>query len=120
MPVRTFLEGWPVYRQLTGADPLGRGTAAQSKRSEHLQPRTKTADKVARSICPYCGVGCGLATVGGAVEAVHHRFVHLVAEGVEDRLPLLRVGERAGDPTACVQRVSRGEGFERRDQAVRC
>src|SRR6185369_2779678 len=58
-PVRTFLEGWPVYRQLTGTDPLGRGTAAQSKRSEHLQPRTKTADKVARSVCPYCGVGCG-------------------------------------------------------------
>ena len=57
--MRTFLEGWPVYRQLTGADPFGRGTAVQSKRSEHLQPRTKTADKVARSICPYCGVGCG-------------------------------------------------------------
>ena len=57
--MRTFLEGWPVYRQLTGADPFGRGTAVQSKRSEHLQPRTKTADKVARSVCPYCGVGCG-------------------------------------------------------------
>jgi formate dehydrogenase major subunit len=50
--VRTFLESWPVYRQLTGSDPLGRGAAAQSKRSAHLQPRTKTADKVARSVCP--------------------------------------------------------------------
>ena len=57
--MRTFLEGWPVYRQLTGADPLGRGAAAKSKRSEHLEPRTKTADKVARSVCPYCAVGCG-------------------------------------------------------------
>jgi formate dehydrogenase major subunit len=57
--VRTFLEGWPVYRQLTGSDPLGRGAAAQSTRSKHLEPRTRTADKVARSVCPYCGVGCG-------------------------------------------------------------
>jgi formate dehydrogenase major subunit len=57
--VRTFLEGWPVYRQLTGADPLGRGAAAQSKRSQGLRPRTATADSVARSVCPYCGVGCG-------------------------------------------------------------
>ncbi len=57
--MRTFLEGWPVYRQLTGADPLGRGAAAQSRRSQHLEPRTKTADKVARSVCPYCAVGCG-------------------------------------------------------------
>ena len=30
MGVRTWIEGWPVYRQLTGADPLGRGAAAQS------------------------------------------------------------------------------------------
>jgi formate dehydrogenase major subunit len=57
--VRTFIEGWPVYRQLTGADPLGRGAAAQSKRSTTLEPRTKTADSVARSVCPYCAVGCG-------------------------------------------------------------
>ena len=25
MAVRTFLAGWPVYRQLTGSDPLGPG-----------------------------------------------------------------------------------------------
>jgi hypothetical protein len=30
--LRTFIESWPVYRQLTGTDPLGRGTAAQSPR----------------------------------------------------------------------------------------
>jgi formate dehydrogenase major subunit len=57
--VRTFLEGWPVYRQLTGDDPLGRGAAAQSRHSKELTPRTRTADKVARSVCPYCAVGCG-------------------------------------------------------------
>jgi formate dehydrogenase major subunit len=59
MGVRTFLEGWPVYRQLTGTDPLGRGAAAMSRRSATLHARTETADSVARSVCPYCAVGCG-------------------------------------------------------------
>ena len=54
----TFL-GWPVVKQLTGDDPLGRGLAAQSDRSAALQPRTATADRVVDSICPYCAVGCG-------------------------------------------------------------
>jgi formate dehydrogenase major subunit len=47
----------PLLRQLR--DPLGLGRAAQSKRSAHLTPRTKTADKVVQSVCPYCAVGCG-------------------------------------------------------------
>lgn len=59
MGVRTWIEGWPVYRQLTGDDPLGRGEAARSARSAVLTPRTETADSVARSVCPYCAVGCG-------------------------------------------------------------
>jgi formate dehydrogenase major subunit len=59
MGVRTFIEGWPVYRQLTGTDPLGRGAAVQSERSRTLAARTDTADSVARSVCPYCAVGCG-------------------------------------------------------------
>jgi formate dehydrogenase major subunit len=57
--VRTWIEGWPVYRQLTGTDPLGRGAAAQSDRSKALTARTETADRVAKSVCPYCAVGCG-------------------------------------------------------------
>jgi formate dehydrogenase major subunit len=48
----------PFLRQLAG-DPLGLGKAAQSVRSEQLTPRTKTADRVVQSICPYCAVGCG-------------------------------------------------------------
>jgi formate dehydrogenase major subunit len=58
MRVRTWLESWPVFRQLTGDDRLGRGTAAQSPRSRALEPRTATADRVAHSVCPYCAVGC--------------------------------------------------------------
>jgi formate dehydrogenase major subunit len=59
MGVRTWIEGWPVYRQLTGLDPLGRGAAAMSTVSATLGPRTEQADGVARSVCPYCAVGCG-------------------------------------------------------------
>ena len=59
MGVRTWIEGWPVYRQLTGTDPLGRGAAAKSPRSEALSPRIEDADTMARSVCPYCAVGCG-------------------------------------------------------------
>jgi formate dehydrogenase major subunit len=59
MGVRTWIEGWPVYRQLTGTDPLGRGAAVQSDRSKALTARTETADSMARSVCPYCAVGCG-------------------------------------------------------------
>ena len=49
---------WPVYRQLTGGDRLGRGAAARSERTEDLRPRTATADRVVKSVCPYCAVGC--------------------------------------------------------------
>jgi formate dehydrogenase major subunit len=50
---------WPVLRQLFGPDKTGRGVAAASKRSQSLLARTATADKVVKSVCPYCGVGCG-------------------------------------------------------------
>jgi formate dehydrogenase major subunit len=35
------------------------GRAAQTARSRELTPRTRTADRVVQSICPYCAVGCG-------------------------------------------------------------
>jgi formate dehydrogenase major subunit len=56
---RTWIQRWPVFRQLTGTDALGRGAAAMSVRSAQVGPRTKTADRMARSVCPYCAVGCG-------------------------------------------------------------
>jgi formate dehydrogenase major subunit len=58
MGVRTWIEGWPVYRQLTGEDPLGRGAAAKSAATARLAPRTESASKVVKSVCPYCAVGC--------------------------------------------------------------
>jgi formate dehydrogenase major subunit len=49
---------WPVFRQLTGADRLGRGDAVRSPHTEHAAPRTEAA-RVTQSVCPYCAVGCG-------------------------------------------------------------
>jgi formate dehydrogenase major subunit len=52
------LSRWPVVRQLTEGDPLGRGRAVRSPRTAALRPRTEEADRVVGSICPYCAVGC--------------------------------------------------------------
>ncbi len=49
---------WPVARQLRGSDPMGRGAAVKSKGSETHQARTALADRVVKSVCPYCAVGC--------------------------------------------------------------
>jgi formate dehydrogenase major subunit len=48
-----------VARQLAHADPVGLGANAWSERTHALAPRTASADRVARSVCPYCAVGCG-------------------------------------------------------------
>ena len=58
MGVRTWIEGWPVYRQLTGQDKLGLGAATKSGVTSRHKPRVAEADKVVKSICPYCAVGC--------------------------------------------------------------
>src|SRR3984885_9860222 len=48
---------WPVLRQmLYGGD--GTGHEAMSARTISLRPKNEGAE-VARSVCPYCGVGCG-------------------------------------------------------------
>jgi formate dehydrogenase major subunit len=59
MGVKTWIDAWPAYRQLKTRDPLGRGAAAKSRTSSSLAPRTRTSDKVVKSVCPYCAVGCG-------------------------------------------------------------
>lgn len=53
------LLGWPVLRQLTSGDWLGRGPAVTSPTTRATTPRTATADRVVQSVCPYCAVGCG-------------------------------------------------------------
>lgn len=51
------LTAWPLIRQiLHGGD--GTGPEAMSQRTRELAPKNKGAE-VSRSVCPYCGVGCG-------------------------------------------------------------
>jgi hypothetical protein len=50
---------WPLLRQLRDGDSTGRGAAVKSKASRELRPRTADADRVVKSVCPYCAVGCG-------------------------------------------------------------
>lgn len=60
MGVKKLIASWPAARQATtAADHLGLGRAVQSGRSATLEPRIDTADRVVRSVCPYCAVGCG-------------------------------------------------------------
>jgi formate dehydrogenase major subunit len=56
---QSFLSDWPLLKQLRNRDLLALGDTAKSERTQHLQPRTSTADRVVKSICPYCAVGCG-------------------------------------------------------------
>jgi formate dehydrogenase major subunit len=50
---------WPLIRQIQQRDALGLSETAYSNRTRSLEPRTETADRVVRSVCPYCAVGCG-------------------------------------------------------------
>ncbi|HEY4838049.1 MAG TPA: hypothetical protein VIH72_05555 [Candidatus Acidoferrales bacterium] len=54
---KEFVLQWPVFRQIfQGGD--GTGPEAMSERTRSLRPKNEGA-KVARSVCPYCAVGCG-------------------------------------------------------------
>jgi formate dehydrogenase major subunit len=67
---------WPLIRQLRGdAD------AAVSDSTRALKPKN-VGTKVARSICPYCGVGCG--------QLVFHRDNKVVSIEGDPRSPISR------------------------------
>lgn len=53
------LSRWPVLQQLRTGDFMALGGTAASPRTLTLTPRTRHADQVTKSICPYCAVGCG-------------------------------------------------------------
>ena len=52
-----LLSRWPLLRQIRERKD-GTGVESMSEKTRALHARTDNA-KVARSICPYCGVGCG-------------------------------------------------------------
>jgi formate dehydrogenase major subunit len=72
------LSVWPVARQLTHGR-RGTGREAMSAETLALRPRHEGAD-VARSVCPYCGVGCG--------QLVFHRGNQLVSVEGDPESPI--------------------------------
>src|SRR5262249_7080231 len=54
---KEFFYDWPLLKQIRDRTD-GTGPEAMSERTRNLVPKTEGAE-VARSICPYCGVGCG-------------------------------------------------------------
>jgi formate dehydrogenase major subunit len=58
VPLLKRVEAWPLLRQLREGDRLGLGRSVRSEHSKTLKPRIDEADHVARSICPFCAVGC--------------------------------------------------------------
>jgi formate dehydrogenase major subunit len=78
--LRNFLSNWPLVHQIKTGDD-GTGLEAMSERTRHLQPKTADA-QVARSICPYCGVGCG--------QLVYHKNGKLVSIEGDPQSPISR------------------------------
>jgi formate dehydrogenase major subunit len=55
--IKDFALRWPVIRQMLHGGN-GTGPEAMSARTQALRPKNDGAN-VARSVCPYCAVGCG-------------------------------------------------------------
>jgi len=78
--LKDLLSRWPVVKQLqTGTD--GTGEEAWSERTRNLKPRTHGAE-VARSICPYCGVGCG--------QLIYHKDGKMISVEGDPQSPISR------------------------------
>jgi formate dehydrogenase major subunit len=69
MAIRNLLKRWPLLKQIAaGTD--GTGIESMTEATRALRPRNENAS-VARSICPYCGVGCG--------QLIYHRDGRVVS-----------------------------------------
>ncbi|MBV8206403.1 MAG: dehydrogenase [Acidobacteria bacterium] len=55
---RELLERWPVVKQIRSGDLRATGETAWSPQTHELRPKIHDCEQT-RSICPYCGVGCG-------------------------------------------------------------
>lgn len=71
---------WPLIRQILERKD-GNGREAMSRRTRELRRKTAGA-AVARSVCPYCAVGCG--------QLVFHRQGKLVAIEGDPESPISR------------------------------
>ena len=78
--IKNLLSRWPLINQIrTGSD--GTGVEAMSRRTRNLRPKIDGAE-VARSICPYCGVGCG--------QLVYHKDGKLISIEGDPQSPISR------------------------------
>lgn len=78
--MKDLLRRWPVVRQLlTRGD--GMHADAASERTRHLAPKHAGA-QVARSVCPYCAVGCG--------QLVYHKDGKLISIEGDPESPISR------------------------------
>jgi formate dehydrogenase major subunit len=68
--LRQRIAEWPFLRQIATGRLRGTGDEVMSDRTRHLAPKHAGAQR-ARSICPYCGVGCG--------QIVYHRDGRLLS-----------------------------------------
>jgi len=71
---------WPLLRQIAGG-LRGTGPEVMSERTRNLKMKNAGAE-VARSICPYCGVGCG--------QLIYHRNGKLVSIEGDPESPISR------------------------------
>src|SRR5215467_12384966 len=78
--LKDLLSRWPLIEQLrTGLD--GTGTESMTDRTRNLRPKHDGAE-VTRSICPYCGVGCG--------QLVFHKQAKLISIEGDPESPISR------------------------------
>lgn len=76
-----LLERWPVIQQIKTRDSKATGATAYSERTKTLLPKTHGC-QVARSICPYCGVGCG--------QLIYHKDGQMVSVEGDPESPVSR------------------------------
>ena len=50
---------WPLLRQIATRDLTALDGPAVSPRTHSLTSRIRSADRIVKSVCPYCAVGCG-------------------------------------------------------------
>lgn len=78
--LRDFLSRWPLIQQIrTGTD--GTGPEVMTQRTRELRPKNHGTE-VARSICPYCGVGCG--------QLIYHKGGKLISIEGDPQSPISR------------------------------
>ena len=78
--LKEFFSDWPLLKQIRDRKD-GTGAEAMSEHTRNLSPKIEGAD-IARSICPYCGVGCG--------QLIFHKHGKLISIEGDPESPISR------------------------------